>query len=327
MALPSTYQAVLVQLNNEPPKICDVPLVMPEKNQVLIKIEYGAIHPADTMVISGDYPVPLKRPHPVGFEGSGVVVAVGDQLKVPHTVGERVSVSGPGTWGQYILVDSESCRKLPDDISFEDGALFFANPATTICLANIAQKGNHKAAIHTAGSSAVGRMMIRYFKHRGIKLINIVRNDKYIEELKAEGADYVLNSTDKDFEAKLKEIAEKEEATISFEAVAGNLTSKILANQPDDSICYLYGGLEGEQLKGLNVGDFIFQGKTLSGFWIGKYLRKNMSEIPDIFKDIAVHAKTCFKPQIYTKYKLTDLEKALADYHVNSSKGKILLQP
>jgi len=327
MAFPSTYQAVLVQLNNEPPKISDVSLVMPEKNQVLIKIEFACIHPADTLVISGDYPVPLKRPHPVGFEGSGVVVAVGSELKVPHIVGERVNVSGPGTWGQYILVNSEACRKLPDDISFEDGTLFFANPATTICLANIAQKGNHKAAIHTAGSSAVGRMMIQYFKQRGIKLINIVRREEVIEQLKAEGADYVLNSTDADFEAKLKEIAEKEGATISFEAVAGNLTRKIITNQPEDSICYLYGGLEGEQLKDLQVGDFVFQGKMLTGFWIGKYLKKNFSEIPQMMQDIAAHAKTCFQPHIYAKYKLTDIEKALADYQVNSSKGKILLQP
>jgi len=327
MSLPETFQAVIVQPNYEKPKICDVPLTQPGKNQVLIRIEYAAIHPADTMTIVGRYPLGLKPPHPAGLEGSGIVVAVGEELKVPHTAGERVNVSGPGTWGQYILVNSEVCRKIADDISLEQAACYLANPATTVCLANIVQKGNHKAAIHTAGSSALGRMMIKYFKHKGIKLINVVRRDEYIEELEKEGADYVLNSQAADFEAKLKEIAKNEGATISFEAVGGDLTRKILGNQPEDSTCYIYGGLEGDKIKDLGVGDFIFQGKTVTGFWLGKYFRTNWNEIGDIQKELEAHAATLFKSQIQKVFKLTELEDALEFYKENSSKGKILLKP
>ena len=153
------------------------------------------------------------------------------------------------------------------------------------------------------------------------------RKDEYIEELKTLGADYVLKSKAEDFEERLKEIVEKEGATVSFEAIGGDLTRKILANQPEDSTCYMYGGLENLKMKDLNVGDFIFQGKTVTGFWLGKYLRKNFTEIGEIMKEVATHAQTLFKPTIQKVFKLSEIEQALEYYAENSSKGKILLKP
>ena len=76
-----------------------------------------------------------------------------------------------------------------------------------MCMGHLVKKRGHKAAIHTAGSSALGRMFIRYFKEIGVKTINIVRRDGVIEELKNEGADYVLNSKAADFEEKLRDCA------------------------------------------------------------------------------------------------------------------------
>jgi len=327
MSLPETFQAVVLQASGEKPKISDVPLTQPGNNQVLVKIEYAVIHPADKMILDGSYPLVPNQSYRIGFEGFGIVVAVGEELKIALQVGDRVNFSGPGSWGQYILINPALCRKVADDVPAEEASCYFANQATIVCLAKMVQKGNHKAAIHTSGSSATGRMMIRYFKHKGIKLINVVRKDEYIAELEKEGADYVLNSQAPDFETRLKEIAAKESATISFEAVAGDLTRKIIANQPDDSTCYLYGALESNKLKDFGVADFIFQGKTLTGMWLGKYFAKNLNELGEISKEVETHALTLFKCPLQKVFKLTEFEQALVLYENESSKGKILLRP
>jgi len=105
---------------------------------------------------------------------------------------------------------------------------------------------------------------ISKFKHRGI---NVIRNDKYIEELKVKRDTYVLNSTN----AQMKGDCWKRRSNNQLQT----LTRKIFSNQHEDSNGYFYGELEeGEQFKDLQIGDFVFQGKILTGFWIGEFLKR-----------------------------------------------------
>ena len=190
------------------------------------------------------------------------------------------------------------------------------------------QQGGHKAAIHTVGASALGKMLIRYFKQKGITLINIVRKEEQIEELKKEGTDYVLNSQAPDFEIQLKELAEREKATIAFDAVCGEFTTKILRNQPRGSITYVYGGLAGPDVLGLGVGDLL-QGKSLSGLIVFDFLERlrTMRELPKFYNEIHELLPTVFKTDIQKVFKLDEINEALAYYQANSSKGKVLIKP
>lgn len=129
-------------------------------------------------------------------------------------------------------------------------------------MANYAKKHDVKAVIHTAASSSLGRMMVRYFKKEGIKLINVVRKDQYIDELKAEGADYVLNSTSDKFEEELAEIAQKEEATLCFEAVAGSFSGTILKAMPYKSTLLVYGFLSSSKVE-VDISELVWKKKTV----------------------------------------------------------------
>lgn len=56
-----------------------------------------------------------------------------------------------------------------------------------------------KTVVQSAAASALGRMMVRYFRDNGIETINIVRRKEQADLLKAEGANFILNQTDGDF--------------------------------------------------------------------------------------------------------------------------------
>ena len=260
MSLPEVYQALQGQALYQPPKVAEVPLTKPGPNQVLIKIAFAPINPSDIGTILGVYGESKdKVGRSVGLEGSGVVAAVGQDLKVPHKVGDRVHVTGPGTMAQYLLSNSESVYPVQqDDLPLEEAACHFVNPGTVAYMGAKIEQGGHKAAIHTAGSSALGKMLIKYLKPKGIKLINIVRRDEYIEELKKEGADFVLNSQAPDFEEKLKELANKEQATIAFDAIAGDLTGKIVSALPSESQVYVYGLLSGQPTITLTTRESVY---------------------------------------------------------------------
>ena len=327
-SLPETYKAIIKVKPGETPKIDTLPLPKPGNNQILVKVAFAPINPADILSLTGQYGSQSQDFNLVGLEGSGTVVALGENLKIPYTVGQKVHLRGPGTYGQYILVETTAAWPVQGSLSLEQAAPHIVNPGTVVYMAVLAQRGGHKAAIHTVGSSALGRMLIRYFKEKGIKLINIVRKDEFIEELKAEGADYVLNSTAPDFESQLKEIAEKEQATIAFDAIAGDFTNKVITAQPAGSICYIYGGLSGRDVKNLSIME-LFKGKRITAFSLTMHIEElaKSGKILEFFNEIHTRLDTTFKSNVHKVFKLDEVVEALAYYEKNSSKGKILLQP
>ncbi len=328
MSLPETYKAIIGNEKGET-LVKELPLPKPSTNQVLVKVEFTPINPTDLNKIRGFYGKPADYSTSLnGSEGSGVIVAVGNDLKYPFKVGDRVHIWGAG-WGQYVLLESDRVSHiLQNDLSFEDAASHWINPATVYYMGVVAERGNHKAAIHTAGSSALGRMLIRYFKQKGIKLINIVRRDEYIEELKKEGADYVLNSQAPDFEERLKEIAEKENATLALEAVGGSFTNKIFKSQPAGSELLIYGILEGPEIFNIGIME-LFKKKTIGSLFLPVYTEevKRKGELDKFYDEVHQLLPTVFRSHVQKVFKIDDIKEAIAYYNDNSSKGKILIKP
>jgi NADPH2:quinone reductase len=327
MSIPETYKALISDGSGEP-ILKEFPVPKPSTSQVLIKVEFSPINPTDLLRFKGFYGKPTDHASSlIGTEGSGTVIAVGNDLKVPHKVGDRVHIRY-GSWGQYLLASSEEVSSiLQSDLSFEDAASHWVNPATVYYMGVVAERGGHKAAIHTAASSALGKMLIRYFKHKGIKLINVVRKDEYVEELKAEGADYVLNSQAPDFESQLKELAHKENATLSFDAISGDFPSLLLRCQPAESYCYVYGGLSGTGVNKLNRLDLMRE-KVLTALSIPHYIEelKERNELGKFLDEVHKFLPTFFRTNVHKIYLLEDIKEAIAYYEKNSSKGKILLK-
>ena len=330
MSLPETYKALYsAPKKGEKPTIREVPLPKPGKDQVLVKIEFTPVNPTDIITMHSQLSPGPQEPKLVGSEGSGTIVALGEDLKTPFKVGDRVHVLGPGNMAQYLVANTDNIFPIQDNLSFEEAASHIINPGTVYYMAVLAERGNHKAVIHTAGSSALGRMLIRLLKQKGIKSINIVRRDDYTEELKKEGADYVLNSTAPDFEAKLKEIATKEQATMTVDAIGGDFSSKVLSAQPPNSILYVYGLLSGQGgINNISIGD-LFQGKSITGLILTTYFNETAAkgERRKYFEEVHSLLPTVFKSSIQKIFKLEELEDSLAYYNENSSKGKILLRP
>ena len=326
--IPETQKIFLPALvAGEKPVIEDAPVPKPGENQVLVQVEFAPLHYSDILALTGYARGFGLPPSPCGVEGSGIVVALGTNLKVPHKIGEKVFIAEQGTYSKYIVADSEKVQVIPEGLTLEEAAGQFLNPATVYYMGILAE--GHKAAIHTVGSSDIGRMLIRYFKQKGIKLINIVRKEQYVEELKKEGADYVLNSEAPDFDEKLKEIAEKENATIAFDPINGDFPNRVLKAQPPKSTVYVYGVLSAFAVGKIDIME-LFKGKTVAGLLIYTHLAElaqKEGELAKFFEGVNGLLRTVFYSQVQKTFSVTEMEEAIAFYKENSSKGKILLRP
>ncbi|KAL4506572.1 hypothetical protein ABPG72_000143 [Tetrahymena utriculariae] len=89
---------------------------------------------------------------------------------------------------------------------FNEAASSFFNPLTVVGMLEVVKEAKVKAVVHSASASALGRMMVRYFKNNRIEAINIIRRQEQAEILKKEGASKILYQTNQDFLASLSKI-------------------------------------------------------------------------------------------------------------------------
>jgi NADPH:quinone reductase-like Zn-dependent oxidoreductase len=140
----------------------ELPVPMPGRGQVLVRIEAAPCNPSDLMLLLGKYGQLKTLSSVPGWEGAGTVVASGGGLLAGWLRGKRVACAVQadrhGTWAEYMVAQAMQCIPLKKDIRFEQGACLIINPLTAMGLLDTARRGGHAAAVHTAGASQLGRM-------------------------------------------------------------------------------------------------------------------------------------------------------------------------
>lgn len=327
----TTMKAVFLSEFGKPLEIKEVPIPKPTSGQVLIKVEASPINPSDLSFLVGQYHSKKQLPTIPGFEGSGLVVENGGGIMGWKLKGSRVAVAASdemtGCWAEYMIADVNRCFPLDNNLTYEQGSCTFVNPLTVMAMLEICNKKKYKAVIHGAGASSLGRMMEKYFENNGVKVINIVRRIEQVETLEKEGAKFVLNQNDEDFELKLKTLAEKNNATCFFDPVGGAITGKILKNMPNKSIAYIYGGLSGQDCE-VGIKDLIFKEKKIKGFWLTKFLNeKSLIGKAKMMFSLKSLLKTSLRTVISKTFILDQINEALEFYEKNMSAGKVLIKP
>lgn len=312
--------------------IKEVDIPVPGSGEVLIRMEASPINPSDLMFIRGLYPAGKTPPCIPGFEGSGTVISYGGGLLGWRLVGKRVAcVSSPqhgGTWAEYMVTDAKFCVKLNDNIDMDQGSCFFVNPLTVVMFGDYIKSGRHRAVVHTAAASQLGRMLLKWCISNGITLINIVRRQEQVEILRELGAEYVLNSSEPNFEEELRRLTHELNATIAFDAVAGESTGKLINNLPRDSTVYIYGGLAMEPVGGMLPGKFIFENKKIEGAWLSTWLQnRNIFGKIKALNAVGSMLNSMFSSTFSARFTLDEVSQAVETYSKNMSAGKVLIKP
>ncbi|EQA45855.1 oxidoreductase, zinc-binding dehydrogenase family protein [Leptospira broomii serovar Hurstbridge str. 5399] len=333
LEVPKTYLAYELKEYTDQPgraKIVEKEVKPLKKGDVLIKIHSGSINPSDLMFMRGLYGIKKKLPVVPGFEGSGIVVASGGGWRANSLVGKAVACTAPGkgdgTYAEYMVTDGFSCIPLNKDTTLEQGACLFVNPITALALTEQIVREKNKAFVQTAAASALGRMVLRLSVKKGIPGIHIVRRKEQMELLKSLGAEHILDSSSSNFERELRVLSGKLGATILLDAVAGELTGKVLAAMPYGSKCVVYGALSEEPIS-FHAGLGIFQDKKIEGFWLSSWLpAQSLWRLWKITSEVRSLLGKEFQTDIASRIPLKDSDKAIEEYAQNMTRGKVLIQ-
>lgn len=302
----------------------------PGKGEVLVKMSATPINPSDLSFMEGSFGEKPEYPVIPGIEGSGIVVEAGSGIIPKMRLNKRVSCisksAQSGTWAEYMLTDATKCIPVDDSIDDIQAASLLVNPLTALAFIDIAKKENHKAFVNNAAASSLGKMLNVIADEESINIINIVRRQEQVENLKKLGIKYILNSSDKDYKEKLKEICHKFNIKLYFDAIGGTQTNELLTSSPNNSTIVVYAKLDKSNIE-LNPQHIIQKGKKVLGFSLGNYaadksLFKSLKDVNKIKKMMGNKIST----KVYKTFKLKEIDEAINDYRANMSKGKVFIE-
>lgn len=309
------------------------PIPQPGPGQVLIRVAATPCNPSDIAFMRGGYNVRKPVPVVMGFECSGTVVDTGDDPDALKLLGKRVSCFSQGmedgTWADYFATDWKNCIILHDQMDFEQASALCVNPFTAYALFRMAQQKGCRTVIQNGASGQVG-IFIRVLSRRsGLRVINIVRKEEQIQQLKSAGELYVLNSTTPEFESKLEELMQDNRPCMGFDAVGGDMSGLMINAMPDHSELIIYGGLSGKPVANVNTLDIIFRGKVIRGFNLGQWKnqvgQEKFQKVADELQQLIIQG--ALRTRIQGTFDLDQVQLALEQYIRNMSAGKVLFIP
>ncbi len=193
---------VLVVTDREPK-----PEPEPGRGQALVRLHVAGVNFVDIYQRRGSYPVPL--PFIPGVEASGVVEAVGEQVKEIRP-GDRVAYTGHlGSYSEYTVINADRLIPVPDTFSFEQAASFPLQGMTAHYLIHDFRKprATDTVLIHAA-AGGVGLLLVQWAKHLGAQVIGTVSTEEKAAAARDAGADHVILYSEQDFAAETKRITE-----------------------------------------------------------------------------------------------------------------------
>lgn len=143
--------------------LIEVPDPVAARGEVVVRIEAAGANPIDAKLRGGKRPSPpITEPRPVGFDGAGVIEALGEGVD-DFAVDDRVAIrDGHGTYSSALAIPTENLAKLPDSVTTAEGA-GIGIPAGTAyqALRSLGVAEGDVLLVH-GGSGAVGQAAVQF---------------------------------------------------------------------------------------------------------------------------------------------------------------------
>lgn len=295
--------------------------------EVVIESEFVPINPADVLNLEGKYGAePPKLPMNPGAEGVGRIASVGEG--VTHVkAGDRVLLTGPGTWRERSKVPAKLVFPLPGDVDPKQLAMLRVNPPTAyLMLHDYVPVKAGKWLIQNAANSGVGHCLIRLARDEGMKTVNVVRREELIAPLRSFGADVVLTDGP-DLDARVRAAVGDGEVQLAIDAVGGTATQRLARCVQEGGTVVNYGLLSGEPCV-VDGRETVFRNVALRGFWLRRwYMETPPDKIAALYRKlIGKLADGSLVVEIEAVYPFREIKKAVAHAARGGRSGKILMR-
>ncbi len=178
----------------------------PAAGEALVEVHAGGLNFADTERRAGTYLGALPLPETSGFEGAGVVCAVGAGVEAAW-MGRRVAFIAPRAHAERCVVPAQRLIALPDAVDFVTGAAFPLQGLTAWhVLHTLGRVRAGDTVLVHAAAGGVGQLLVQLAREAGAHVIGTVSRDAKHDAVFAAGAQRVL-TRGPGFQKELHEVA------------------------------------------------------------------------------------------------------------------------
>lgn len=202
-------------------KVEQRPDPQPQTGQVLVRVKAAGLNFADILARQGLYPDGPPKPCVMGYEVSGVVEAVGDDVD-HNLIGKAViAMTRFGGQAELVAVSAAQVFAKPDELTFEQAAAIPVNYLTAwaLLITMGGLKKDEAVLIHNAGGG-VGLAALDIAKHIGARTFGTASTGKH-EFLRARGLDHPIDYRNQDWLPVLKELTNGRGVELVIDPIGG----------------------------------------------------------------------------------------------------------
>ena len=294
---------------------------------MVVEMQAAPINPADLNAIEGKYPGKREVPAVPGFEGSGIVSELGENVS-KLTIGSLVILPHDlGTWREACAVRAEQVVVVPSQVDSVQAAMLKINPLTAWRLLHgYVELKTGDWVIQNAANSAAGRAVIQIAHELGYKTVNVVRREELIDELRADGGDLVLIDSE-NLRDEVKNATGGAPIHLGLNAVGGDSALRLMNCLAASGTLVTFGAMSLQPLK-IPTGLLIFKDLRFRGIWINKwYDNATPSECMETFQPIFEMARRgLLKTKVEKAYPLSEVKAAVVHAAQGKRSGKIIFE-
>jgi len=253
----------------------------PGPNQILLRLQFAALNPADAFLAQAMYPAKPAMPHILGRDGAGEVLAVGPgvtNVRAGDTVGILRCDVGVEVWGtlaEKVVVPAESVARPPQGWSLEQMAAaplvyLTAWQALTQWRDPPAPLPPGSVLLVTGASGGVGTASVQLGKSMGLKVVALSRSVEKGARLKELGADFVFNPTDPNLRKTVMAAIAPRKVDIAVDNVGAALFNQVIAMLGHGGRISVVGRSGGE-VPEFNTATLFFRRNRIGGVSVSDY--------------------------------------------------------
>jgi NADPH:quinone reductase-like Zn-dependent oxidoreductase len=301
----------------------DVPVPACGPRQALVRVTARVIQPADWLFIAEKYSTKPSYPQVAGFDGAGVVEAVGADVRELE-VGQRVAFRSAGAWAEYAPVPVERIYPVPtkfaDRLSDEVVCQFPLNPLTAWGLLDLASVKAGERVLLTAARSVVAAIVDQLARERGAVVERLYRRDGSYKLCDSENRTIGIGGSVADA------LAEAKLYDLILDPVGGPDTLALVARAAPGATLFSYGVLDDRPIE-IKASTLLYKALHWRGFALSVWQNRASTEA------LAAAAKDCWSilsrypeklPVIY-RYGLEEFATALPRARASAGEGKVVL--
>jgi len=308
-------------------KLVEVDVADPGPDEVRIRNHAIGLNFIDIYFRTGLYPA--AAPHGLGFEGAGVVDAVGANVKFLKE-GDRVAYGqGPlGAYAEARVMPPAMVVRLPKKIGFDDAAAAMLKGLTVQYLFRQTYRlqGGEKILFHAA-AGGVGLIACQWLKHVGATIIGTVGSDEKAELARAHGCTHTINYRKEDFAERVKELTGGKGVPVVFDGVGRDTFDISLDCLRPRGLMVNFGNASGApppldlQVLALKGSLFITRPTMLTYTATTEELRQSSDDL------FARMQSGDVRVEIHQRYPLADVEQAHRDLEGRRTTGSSVILP